>query len=264
MATLSRFRRAYTKLLPWWLTTEEGAKVNYTLGLLMDAYLTRLLQGLRARWPSYAMPSALPFLGRDRRIIRGINEPAEAYAARLLRWLDDHRIRGNPYALMEQLRAYCQADVRIRTVDMRGNWYTIERDGTREVMLDSAQWNWDAADPSRWSRFWVIIYPTSDGQPWERDGTWGDGAVWSDDAAEGTWGSTALLTEVESVRRIVREWKPAGTTCVRIIVAFADDVFVPGGAAETDGQWANHSKNDGGSQVAARDDRAIYWMGTAA
>lgn len=258
----ARFRRAFRKLVPSWLSKDDGERVLYSLGVLKDWFDTRLKQGLQARFPSHAMPSALPYLGRDRRIVRGINEPAAAYAARLVSWLDAHAVRGNPYALMDQLAAYCQAEVRIRTVDSRGNWYTRERDGTRSALLDTADWNWDAADPSRWSRFWVIIYPTADGRPWERDGTWGDGSYWSSDPAEGTWGSTALLTEVQSVRELVREWKPAGTTCVKVIVAFDDGLFTPGGIVETDGTWGQSWKMDGASMVPARSRDAIYWAGT--
>ena len=264
MAELTRFRRAYTKLLPWWLTAEDGAKVNYSLGLLMDAYLTRLLQGLRARWPSHAMPSALPFLGRDRRIVRGINESAESYAARLLRWLDDHRIRGNPYALMEQLRAYCQADVRIRTVDMRGNWYTIERDGTKSVSLQQGNWDWDGADASRWSRFWVIIYPTSDGLPWEaRPVGWDDGDWWGDPSL--TLGTTATANQASTVKSIVRDWQPDGTRCEWIIIAFDDTSFAPDDSSPPlpDGTWGKWGKLVSGNYEESRDETARYWKGVA-
>ena len=254
-----RFRGAYENLLPSWLRTDEGEKVAYSLGLLCDAFAERLRLGLLARFPQFAPPDALGPLGRDRVIRRGINEPDEAYAQRLVRYLDDHAVQGNPYALMDQLAAYCQASVRIRTVDRRGNWFTRERDGSRSVLLNQANWDWDGGSLAQWSRFWVIIYPTAANEPWGPS-VGGSPASWP---AGGTIGTTATPDQVASVRSIIREWQPDGTRCEWIAIAFDDTSFSPA-APEPDGHWANFGVDNAGAYEIARLTSARYWKGVSA
>jgi hypothetical protein len=254
-----RFRRAYKTLLPAWLSTGEGEFVGYSLGLLCDAFAERVRLGLLARFPQFAPPDALSYLGRDRRIVRGINEPDDAYAARLVRYLDDHRVQGNPYALMDQLASYCQAAVRIRTVDRSGNWFTRDRDGSRSALINQANWDWDGGAASSWSRFWVIIYPTAAGLPWSAS-VGGSPASWP---SGGTIGTTATPDQVASVRSIIREWQPDGTRCEWIIIAFDDASFDPT-APEPDGTWANFGTDNAGAYEIARLTSARYWKGVSA
>ena len=255
---MALLRDLYRALTPSWMQDdEEGGPVLYSLGLVAEVAKERAYNGLVARFPQYAPTDALHLIARDRRIIRGIDEADAAFATRLLPWLDDHRTRGNPFALMKQLQAYCQADVRIRTVDARGNWFTREANGTTSYLLNQNNWNWDGAASTRWARFWVIIYPTAAGEPWNGDQTWGQvGLTWGSEGSGGaTWGTSATVGEVETVRRIVREWKPAGTRCEHIIIAFDDASFAPDGSSLDlpDGTWAS-----AGNRLAT----ARYWRGT--
>lgn len=259
---MSTFRDAFYKLVPSWLgggaprvnKYDEGERVLYSLNFMLDAFAERARLSLLARFPTYAPADALQYLGRDRKIVRGINEPADVYAQRLLRWLDDHRVRGNPYALMAQLREYCQADVRIRTVDRRGNWYTLERDGSRSVLINLINWDWDGGDLRQWSRFWVIIYPTPANEPWAPQTVWGTG---------GTTGTTATVDEIAGVRRIIKEWKPAGTRCEWIIVAFDDASFDPTDpSVDPGGTWGTWGADDGGVYLPVRLTTARYWLGS--
>ena len=251
---MARFRRAFKKLAPSWLTTGEGELVLYSLGLIMDSFAERMRLSLQAKMPTHAPTDALSRLGRDRKIVRGINEPAAAYSARLLRYLDDHRVRGNPYALMDQLAEYCQADVMIRTVDRRGNWYTRERDGSRSVLLDQGNWDWDGTAVTQWSRFWVIIYPTSAGEPWSQQTQWG--------STSRTTGTTATTDQIASVKSIVREWKPAGTKCEWIIIAYDDTTFDPTDpTVDPSGDWAAWGLASGATYLPIRETTARYWVG---
>lgn len=262
-----KFFRGLFRLLPSWLREGEGALVDYSLGLMADyaAEVHRL--SAYVRFPEYAPPDALAHIGRDRKIVRGIGETDEAYAARLVEWLDKHRVRGNPYALLEQLRAYMNQDVRVRTVDARGNWYTIDTDGTRTADLATGTWQWDAMDPARWSRFWVILYPTAGGEPWA-DHTLdvGDPGLWGDAVGTTalTLGSSATPEHISKVRTIIRDWQPDGTRCEWVIVAFDPDSFDPS-APEPDGNWAKWGEDDGsGNYVSARLATARYFRGAAA
>lgn len=255
----------YRKLVPTWAQDpDEGAPLLYTFGRLARSVRDRARDGLAARFPGGAKrygqrfdpapDDALSLISRDRKIVRGIDEEPEAFALRLIAWLDDHRNRGNAYALMRQVRGYCNAAVRVRTVDARGNWYTLDRDGSRSFVPAAGNWNWDDADASRWARFWVIIYPTADGLPWTEGPTWGEaGLTWGE--ATRTWGSTATPQQVADVRRIVRDWKPAGTRCEHIIIAFDDASFAPDGSNGDlpAGTWARATE---------RLATARYWRGT--
>lgn len=259
----ARFRFARPKLAPRWLTSGEGELLGYALDVLKDGAAERVRLGLLARLPqndptgaTTAPPDALAAIGRDRRLIKGIGESDSVYAVRLLSWLDDRRRVGNPYMLMKQLAAYVGAGTSFRTVDARGNWYTRAADGTETALLQEENWDWDGTPiGERWSRFWVIVYP---GDVWDSEPDWGD-VDWGDTAH--TWGSTATPEHVASVRHIVNDWKPAGTRCVNIIIAFDPASFDPT-APEPDGLWGRWSKTVSGVRVASRLSTARYWSGT--
>lgn len=253
------FRTSQYSLLPSWLTNGEGELLAYSLGLVMDCWMERLRLGIKARFPEYAPDDALNALGRDRKIIRGINEPRAAYAARLLRWLDDHKVRGTPFALMEQIRAYCQADVMVRTVDRRGNWFTIDRDGVRAYSLNAANWDWDGGSLANWARFWLIIYPTAEGLPWTRVENWG---TWPWGNATKSIGLSADLDQIASVRQILKDWKPAGTVCEWVIVAYDDASFSPAGSTAPGGNWGTWGIDNAGTYEPVRLDTARYFKGT--
>lgn len=264
------FRALRKKLAPSWLTTGEGELVGYALDTIKDAFVERLRQGLLARMPQNtrdgtvtAPDDALAAMGRDRRIVRGINELSTTYAARLVRWLDDWRTAGNPFALMQQLAAYTGKGPAFRTVDVRGNWYSRAADGTQSTSINQANWDWDA-DPyalTKWSRFWVIIYPNG---LWVPGPTFGSGLAFGETGS--TLGSTATPEEVASVKAVVADWKPAGTRCVNIILDFDGTAFNPAtardGSGLPDGHWGHWSKRVGAVRTPSRLSTARYWDGT--
>jgi hypothetical protein len=158
------FLTAFQKYVPSWLSKGEGGLVGSSLAQQMEDMRVRAKLALVARFPEYAAAyvddAALAAIGRDRRIVRGINEPAASYAASLVRAIDDHRTQGNPYTMLRQIQAYLQARCVVRTVDRRGNWYSLDADGNPRARSKTGNWDWDgrAASPE-WARFWVIIYP---------------------------------------------------------------------------------------------------------
>lgn len=245
----------------------EGGKVAFALDLIKDAFMRRLVFGLRVRFPqdpidptgqTTAPEDALAAMGRDRRVVRGINESAASYAARLVTWLDERQTAGNPFTMMRQLAAYTGASTgcSFRTVDVRGNWYSRDANGVESAVLKTSNWDWDG-DTARWSRFWVIIYP---GTLWTATtDTWAGGLKWGDPTL--VWGFADMTPEhATTLRAIVNDWKPAGTRCQNIIVAFDPASFNPS-APEPDGQWGKWSKIDGGVRVPSRITTARYLAG---
>ena len=274
------FRTIAKYLAPSWLTTGQGELVTYSLDLMRDAFVERVRLGLLTRFPQRpnggtTPPDALVAIGKDRRVVRGLNETDASYAARTLAWLDDRRTCGNPFTLMQKIGEYIGAGnplasgCMMRTVDDAGNWFTIDAAGNRSFKIAQANWDWDKDLGLKWSRFWVIIYPPA--TLWTPNPNWADtsGPNWTYTGlahlAEYTWGSTATSDEVQSIRAIVADWKPAGTTCVNIVIAFDPASFSPLAAVDStgmpDGLWTHWSKYVGGVQVPARLSTARYWDG---
>jgi len=263
MTAQSRFRTTRKKIAPRWLTEGDGELVGYSLDLIKDAFVERVRLGLLARFPQQdatgtpGAPDALAAMGRDRRVVKGLSETDASYARRLLAWLDDRKTAGNPFALMQKLAEYTGAGPAFRTVDMHGNWYERAADGTRSFLLKQENWDWDNTVTSeRWARFWVIIYPNG---LWTSEDDYADPIDWNEEGH--TWGTTATSEEVETVRALVADWKPAGTRCVNIIIALDPASFDPT-APEPDGLWGHWSKVVAGVRVPARLSTARYWRGT--
>lgn len=264
MTAPARFRHLRKFLGPRWLTTDDDGEpdpVGYSLDLVKDGFIERLRLGLMARLPqndpsgvTTAPTDALEAMGRDRRIRRGINETDAGYAVRLKRWLDDWGRAGTPYMLMQQLAAYCGSGFAFRTVDARGNWYSRDADGVETSSLDTGNWDWDGGVGARWARFWVIVYPNGFWVTTVDD--WGDTDLdW--DEPDHAWGSTITPNQATTLRQIVNDWKPAGTRCVSIILAFDPASFDPS-APEPAGEYGRWSKTTDGVRVASRLSTARY------
>ena len=260
---ITPFRALRRKLGPRWLTEGEGELVGVAIDTLKDAFVQRAFDGLMARFPqgdptgaTTAPEDALVAMGRDRRVVRGLNETSPSYAARMLTWIEDRKRAGNPFQLMKELADYTGPLCSFRTVDVRGNWYSRAVDGTKSVLLKQANWQWDTDTTGlRWSRFWVIIYPNG---LWVSSGVLG-AKVLGDDPTR-TLGSTATAEQVATLRHLVNDWKPGGTRCVNVILALDPASFDPS-APEPDGLWAAQSKTVAGVQVPSRLATARYLDG---
>lgn len=267
------FRRIVQFVGPKWLvretietpldaapSVEVDNRALYAMALVKDAAAERVRVGVLSRFPiaGQTAEDALLEIGRSRGIAKGPTEPESAYCGRLRRWLDDWRIAGSPWSVLEQVRAYCSPHaVRVRIFTNRGDCYTIERDGTRSRVRATA-WDWDG-DTSRWARWWLVIYPDA-GQPWARAGDYGTAYDWG--SAPFTYGSTATNADVLAIRRIIAQRKPRGSRCDFIIVCHDDAHFDPTDALTLpDGTWGAVSKLSGGSLVPARFSDAAYWPG---
>jgi hypothetical protein len=139
--------------------------------------------------------------------------------------------------MMKQLAAYCDWDgsegCSFRIVDNRGNWHSRSALGVETSSLDTGNWAWDG-DGDKWARFWIIVYP---GTRWTITGQdWGDAAnPWG--GAVATWGSSTITeAQTRTLQSIAAEWKPAGTRCHSIILAFNPATFDPS-APEPNGTW---------------------------
>jgi hypothetical protein len=196
---LRTFRDAIREISPRWLRGPVGGAMIYSIGALLDNLMDGLRQGVRARFPSpLYSPDALPWIGGERRIRLGLLETDEHYAARLPDWLHKHRLRGGPYALLEQVWEYYAPET--FPVELRyasGRRFQMAVDGS--VVRDIVSWT-PPGDPAQWARWWLIYQ-----WPHEinADGIWSDPGVWDDG---GVWDCDLSSAEVRSIRLIPREW----------------------------------------------------------
>lgn len=263
----AKFINAFYALLPSWLVEDEQEKVNFSLTLIMDGFLERLYQGVAAPLASVGTETALSLIGRDRKITRGFAEPAETYRERLVRWLDDHKIRGGPRARMAQLWAYLNPyRVMLRNVadnESRSVWDTLEAGFEEDDDTDTADaitrdvrsgsdrnWNWDGTHtPKLWSRFWTIVYPTTSTEP-----LFDDGVEFGNDSEFGdgrTLGSSASWEQIQTLRAMAAFWKGAHAAGQWLILAFDPDSFDPELPPTTtvqdlipDGNWGDWSRRE--------------------
>jgi hypothetical protein len=258
---MATFRNTAWNVSPARLRTSTALRMVYAfIGIPLDTIAEATYQATIARFPELAPEDALSAIGRDRGIIRGPLEPAESYRARLLLWTTAWRGAGVGQAMLDQIAGYLTPQpVRLRIWTQTGVIYTRELDGTLTIeRAGPGVWNWDN-QPDLWARFWLIIYSV-DGVPWERDGTWDGAELWGGSPL-GAWGCTGSYSDMQSIRGIVDERKPAASLCQSIIVAFDNDVFDPADASPPlpDGTWGSYW--DCPSLAANRDARAIYGKG---
>jgi|SRR6185295_15910160 len=211
------FRDTLLRSAAVWLKRGLGGKIMYTFGVHMDAFGDALVDGVKARFPGLGPPDALAVTGRERRIRRGRGESDATYAARQRRWLDDHRTRGGPYALLAQLHAhYAPDNFQIDLIYPSGRRFRLALNG--DVTRDDA-WTLAAEKWAHWTLFysWPAV-PSPAAVYWGDVGrTWGDGKV---------WGSDLTVSEVVDLRLVPREW--IAGHCFGEIVLLTPDVLLWG------------------------------------
>jgi hypothetical protein len=241
------FRDTYEAMIPRWMKQGRLWRVGYSVALHLDLLGDAVAASVRIGFPGGYWSGANERIGLDRKIVRGYDEPDASYEAALRNWRDIHARKGNPWVMLERLRAYFTGhDVTldlIQNIDgTTASYRTIYVDGTREA--GTMTWNWDANVGTYTSRFWIIITVPEDvatAAP-----TWGDGG-WN---VNETVGSSAPYSMVESVRSIVEAFRPRASNCDRIIVVFNQDDWA---AQPPDGTW---------NRASHRNPNACYWRGT--
>lgn len=157
------FSAAMLRVMPPWLRRLVGGAIVQGIGDPIDAQVDRNVEGLRLRFPDAGLDEdALAYLGRERRILRGPGELGETFAVRLRKWWDAHRIRGNAYALLDQMHAYFLA------TNPNLEIVYVSNSGTADAKIDSAGvitrggnvmpgWTGDGENPPQWARFWLLL-----------------------------------------------------------------------------------------------------------
>lgn len=205
-------------LLPPWLADGDGEKMSHTVGLHFDASLESTLIGVGASFAGQQSPTCLPYLADDALLERAPNETDDAFAIRITKSLDTNRRRGNASVLCDQLATWFYPDPfnEIRLVSNSSLWHKYNRSTKLTTRIQASNWKWDPGYATNPNRGWVIIYASIFSQ-FQRV-TRGSRV-----RGLGTIGSSATQSQVEQIRSIVRNWKPAHIRCVNIIITFSNE-----------------------------------------
>ncbi len=232
------FRQLFKYLTPAWAHTGEGELLYWSMAWLKDQVQTRAEETIRSRFPSKTGESALRVLGDDRGILRGRAETQPHYAQRLIRFRYPygHRVRGNPWALLEQVSEYF-GGIKCATIDFKGNLHSRSITGV-ETYTPGLTWDWDGtpSTPVK-ARFWLILWLPLSVTP---SPLIGDPALW--DGAIGTPGFVigqdgVAPADVIGMQKLFhgRAWKPHGSKAMYAIVGSATADLFPA----PDGTWGN-------------------------
>jgi hypothetical protein len=229
---LSKFRALALQAVPWWLRSGTAARVLHAVGAVNDTLADAMIAAVKSRFPNLYSNESLPYLGNDRKIIRGRFDTDESYAERLRRWLDDHRTRGNGFSMLRQLWLHFRPNnFPISLVSYNGVRHTLDP-VTGNVTRDVISWLPDA-EASKWARWWLFYdWPGTAAA----DGVWSDPGTWSDG---GAWDSSLDPAEVIDLRAVPSAWGNAHSMGDLILFTGNGELwdYPPGTWDEPGGVW---------------------------
>jgi hypothetical protein len=235
---MNRFREIWKWLVPGWLQEGDGELVQYTEGVMLDAFQESCHQTAKLMLPSVCVSDALARIGADRAIPRGFAEPDASYRERLRRWRypRGHRIRGNAPGLLEQVEATLAGTIH-QTIDVRGTRYTHDTDGAERGVT----WDWDGvALTPNWGRFWIVVKSAGTlPLTWDEDEA--AGTLW-DEGDDVCWAGEGIHPgELQAVKRLCQvgrlSWVPAGRRPIYLVIWFDGETYpAPDGTWD---EWGN-------------------------
>jgi hypothetical protein len=252
------FRELAKKISPTWLTRFTGLRILYVIGLHVDALIHCLVLAIKMRMPGITLlpsaanqgdpTSAIPYVGRDRSIVRGSLETLASYTSALLHWTDLLRFKGQAFTLLDRLHASLGgvSTMRLAIVTQSGNRYNRAGDGTRTV--SSVTWNWDGHS-ELWARFWVLVYDSDNVVSPEFTTELGSGRTFSStdgpSAAIGirATGTIKMAALAQEIRTICQTWKPAHMVLKYIIWTWDESLFNSLSPNGTWARWKNRNPN---------------------
>jgi hypothetical protein len=119
-------------VLPWFAKLDRW---RLPIGELGDQLIQAATDAVRLRFPELTPDDrSLTLLGKDRRIPRAPNETPEAYARRLMLWLDLWGIAGLPLGLLYAIQSFIFPGYpQVRLVERSGLWYTLDEGASRDM-----------------------------------------------------------------------------------------------------------------------------------
>lgn len=279
-------------MLPWYA---RDMRLFKPIGDLADAALQSATDALRLGFPSLTPhDGSLSIIGRDRRIPRAPNEPAEAYARRLLLWLDLWGLAGLRLGLLYACQSFIFPGYpMIRIVERNGLWSTLEEGASRDLTpfeamtvpsagiaryvppIGAAQspraqfwmhygtWpDWDSiSHPSYATRvhdYLIFVYPPS----YEFQGGYNGNIFYN---TETCWGLDVPQGTIDTLRELVAIYSRAGSHCISVVFPESSALYAPDATPDgdwPDGRWGWEAVDDGfGNAIPTRSPKNRYLLG---
>lgn len=125
--TLSAWLRGLP--IPWLVSNPVGAADATAQGTLYDGQVSLAKQAVLARFPDYAPSDALPYIGKDRKLIQGYAESDANFRVRLRTAWDQWALAGTWAELLFQLYWSCGFDTASTwIVQQNGYAYSLSAD----------------------------------------------------------------------------------------------------------------------------------------
>lgn len=180
----TKYRDLVRALATGWTRSYWGERLFGTIGVLGDAVMDAATQALVAPWllAKTSPPDALPPVGRERLMPRYPAESDATYRNRLYAAWTAWGFGGNEVALLDQYRWWNLLAVRV---------------------INAAHWVFEwPRNAANFSRFAVVVEQP---HPWAGPHLYGSSNRLYGDGC--TYGSTATVPEVATLRGIARQWK---------------------------------------------------------
>lgn len=192
-------------LAPTFLTTPAAQALLGGMGGVKDALADRAKMAAQVGMPLVAPTDALPKLGVERSIPRGLTESDASYAQRLTGAWTTWPFAGTAFGLLTAFFQTGYTNV-VLAQPNGGTFYTLDSGGNlvRDVR---PSWTPTSVGDSFWSRFDVIF-------PSPLPPSWISGGVPSSSSGE-----------ANLIRLLISQWKPAYATCYRIIILTAGRIL---------------------------------------
>lgn len=184
-------------------TATAGAALVYLIGVAFDAMLGAAITA--SRIGKVAEPlrcaSSLALIGTERRLPRYPGETLAEYASRLEGAWEAYQSAGSETTLIAQLAAFGLPNCTIATHRTSGGWVSEE-----PMMHPVTGTYW-------WSIFWILA-PEGHGRRAAEQGWDDDDWAWDDGHG---FDVEMTAAEFDSLRALVRKWKPARMTCDSVV-----------------------------------------------
>lgn len=159
------------QVAPPWLQNPVGGAYLQTMGMGLDLIRYRSAQASLVHMPGLGDPSANYYIGLDRVLTQGVNEPAATFVIRLKTAYDTWQHGGNDWAvLQETLALLTPAQPKAAVVNNVGKWSWYNEAASTAIppstfVAVTSNWNWDGnafdphpLSPTAWWRMWLILF----------------------------------------------------------------------------------------------------------
>jgi hypothetical protein len=195
MAT-TKYADDQVRVSPPWLQGPNGAAWASALGDLKDSIVTQTVEAVKARFPNESASDALPRIGNERGLPRGVGEPEAQYRARLVAAWEQWAWAGTPYGMLRAFQLAGFPTVLLQTQSGRMQYFDVSSALVTNVISGA---HLGGTPTEQWSDFAVLIP-----QPWP---SWWGGSAPVDGSAD-----------CKTAQALIKQWKPGHTRCVKLIV----------------------------------------------